>query len=135
MSNFEYLDQSITKKEGWRIANLEEVRENYDTIKDLIPEWHIVAFKGGKIFGYGSGYNNKIEEGSFFGSCGQNLWINKSEEKKEIKEYNDDDFQFAGEVVSEFINIGKIARAMVLQGMKEYVKSTFGEEAVAKFEN
>jgi len=36
----------------------------------------------------------------------------------------------AGEIVHEFTTVGNVARAMILQGMKEYTKQTFGEEAV-----
>eukprot|EP01091_Cochliopodium_minus_P017619 TRINITY_DN6953_c0_g1_i2.p1 TRINITY_DN6953_c0_g1~~TRINITY_DN6953_c0_g1_i2.p1 ORF type:complete len:114 (-),score=32.87 TRINITY_DN6953_c0_g1_i2:37-378(-) len=43
------------------------------------------------------------------------------------------DFYLAGEVVKEFISIGNVARAMVLQGMKEYTRQTFGEEALSLF--
>eukprot|EP01091_Cochliopodium_minus_P012281 TRINITY_DN368_c0_g1_i1.p1 TRINITY_DN368_c0_g1~~TRINITY_DN368_c0_g1_i1.p1 ORF type:complete len:233 (+),score=83.62 TRINITY_DN368_c0_g1_i1:30-728(+) len=42
-------------------------------------------------------------------------------------------FTLAGEVVKEFVSIGNVARAMVLQGMKEYTKNTFGEEALELF--
>eukprot|EP01091_Cochliopodium_minus_P019196 TRINITY_DN79_c0_g1_i1.p1 TRINITY_DN79_c0_g1~~TRINITY_DN79_c0_g1_i1.p1 ORF type:complete len:252 (-),score=74.69 TRINITY_DN79_c0_g1_i1:57-812(-) len=43
------------------------------------------------------------------------------------------DFKLSGEVVKAFISIGPVARAMVLQGMKEYTKNTFGEEALELF--
>ena len=44
-----------------------------------------------------------------------------------------DDYFLAGEVVEGFIELGNVARAMVLQGMKEYSKITFGEEVLALF--
>eukprot|EP01091_Cochliopodium_minus_P006644 TRINITY_DN16656_c1_g1_i1.p1 TRINITY_DN16656_c1_g1~~TRINITY_DN16656_c1_g1_i1.p1 ORF type:complete len:290 (-),score=91.77 TRINITY_DN16656_c1_g1_i1:18-818(-) len=43
------------------------------------------------------------------------------------------DFHLAGQVVFEFSSLGNVARAMVVQGMKEYAKQTFGEEALALF--
>ena len=44
-----------------------------------------------------------------------------------------DDFSLAGEIVSEFTQVGPIARAMLLQGMKESTRITFGEEALSLF--
>eukprot|EP01091_Cochliopodium_minus_P002598 TRINITY_DN1244_c0_g1_i1.p1 TRINITY_DN1244_c0_g1~~TRINITY_DN1244_c0_g1_i1.p1 ORF type:complete len:215 (-),score=59.13 TRINITY_DN1244_c0_g1_i1:51-695(-) len=44
-----------------------------------------------------------------------------------------EDVFIAGEVVEQFQSIGPVARAMVLQGMKEYTKNTFGEEALELF--
>eukprot|EP01091_Cochliopodium_minus_P009310 TRINITY_DN226_c0_g1_i1.p1 TRINITY_DN226_c0_g1~~TRINITY_DN226_c0_g1_i1.p1 ORF type:complete len:282 (-),score=102.15 TRINITY_DN226_c0_g1_i1:279-1124(-) len=43
------------------------------------------------------------------------------------------DFKLAGQVVREFLSIGNVARAMVLQGMKEYSRQTFGEETLELF--
>jgi len=39
----------------------------------------------------------------------------------------------AAEIVRDYQTIGNVARAMILQGMKECVRQTFGEEAVEKF--
>ena len=45
----------------------------------------------------------------------------------------EDDYYLAGEIVRDFLTIGNVARAMILEGMKESVKQTFGEEAVELF--
>jgi hypothetical protein len=44
-----------------------------------------------------------------------------------------EDYGLAGEVVEGFMTLGNVARAMVLQGMKEYTRQTFGEQAVTLF--
>ena len=44
-----------------------------------------------------------------------------------------DQFLLAGEIVEGFISLSNIPRAMILQGMKEYTRITFGEEAVGLF--
>eukprot|EP01091_Cochliopodium_minus_P002604 TRINITY_DN1244_c1_g1_i1.p1 TRINITY_DN1244_c1_g1~~TRINITY_DN1244_c1_g1_i1.p1 ORF type:complete len:231 (-),score=82.00 TRINITY_DN1244_c1_g1_i1:36-728(-) len=44
-----------------------------------------------------------------------------------------EDVFLAGDVVNGFQELGKVARAMVIQGMKEYTRTTFGDEAVELF--
>eukprot|EP01091_Cochliopodium_minus_P008201 TRINITY_DN1814_c0_g1_i1.p1 TRINITY_DN1814_c0_g1~~TRINITY_DN1814_c0_g1_i1.p1 ORF type:complete len:268 (-),score=67.91 TRINITY_DN1814_c0_g1_i1:73-876(-) len=50
-----------------------------------------------------------------------------------MKNEKNNDYRLAGEIVIGYKSIGEVARAMILEGMKEHTKNTFGEESLILF--